>query len=250
VNPALHISYDDQIMNFAARNGRIDPSTGAHNLTTGDLRMLSVWISTAIEEAWNRPRGKDWVWPFLVNSATLTVTSGIIALADISYGPWISLWSADPRTANSNAYRVPVRVIDASGIYPQCDLGSVFGLYVARVPEFSSTQWSGATSYVTGDVVYDSTTGQCWRAKTAVTGGTGIVLSNATYWEEQLIPRQFGDYLTWSCLSMARDAAGQEQTAERLANSGLEALEREFIAAFRDSPTGSGKPFYVGGLWR
>ena len=250
MNPALHISFDDMVRNYASRRGMINGTTGAVELSVGELRMFSVWLSNAMKEAWDKPRGKDWVWPFTVTSTTaLTVTSGVIALADISYGPWFSLWSADPRPANTSAYRVPIRMHDSSGIYPQTDLGSVFALYVPRAPEFDVTAWTNGTAVSAGAVRYDSTTGQCYRAKVAVPA-TPIELTDTTYWEEQLIPKNFNDYLTLSTFGMYFTTAGQHQTANAYADRANEDLEREFIAAFRDSPTGSGKPLYAGGLWR
>lgn len=251
MNSALHISYDDMVRNYASRRMMIDDSTAAVSLSVGELRTFSVWVSNAMKEAWDKPRAKDWVWPFAVQSnSSVTVTSGVISLSDLSYPVWFSLWSAEPRPASSNAYRVPVRLHDSSGIYPQCDLGSVFALYVPRAPEFDSRQWTDLTAYAAGSVRYDSTTGQCWRAKIAVPASPSIPLSNSTYWEEQLIPRNFNDYLTLSTYGMWLASAGQHQTADGYANRAQEDLEREFIAAFRDCPSGSGKPLYAGGLWR
>lgn len=250
MNPALHTSYDALVRHYASLRSIINATTAAVSLTVGEQRSLSVWLSNAMAAAWDRPRGKDWVWPFTVTSdSTVPVTDGVIALADVSYGPWFSLWSADPRPASSSAYRVPIRMHDASGIYPQCDLGSVFALYVPRAPEFDSTAWTDSTAVSAGAVRYDSSTGQCYRAKIAVPA-TPIALTNTTYWEEQLIPKQFDDYLVLSALGMYHTTAGQHQTAEKYEQRATEDLESEFIAAFRDSPSGSGKPIYVGGLWR
>lgn len=250
MNRALHISYDDMLRNYASRRALINPDTGAVDMTVGEKKSFSVWLSNAMKEAWDKPRGKDWVWPFTVTSSSaLTVTDGVISLASISYGVWFSLWSADPRPASSNAYRIPIRLHDSSGIYPQCDLSSVFALYVPRAPEFDSAAWTDSTAVSQGLVRYDSTTGQCYRAKIDVPA-TSIALSNTTYWEEQLIPKNFNDYLTLSTWSMYQSTTGQEQKAARYEEEANSDLEREFIAAFRDSPTGSGKPLYAGGLWR
>lgn len=251
MNSALHISYDDLLRNYASNRQHIDPTTGDVDMTVGAKRTFAVWASNAMKEAWDKPRGKDWVWPFSVqSSSSVTVTDGVITLADLSYPVWFSLWSAEPRPASSNAYRVPIRLHDSSGIYPQCDLGSVFALYVPRAPEFDSRQWTDLTAYAAGAVRYDSTTGQCWRAKIAVPASPSIPLSNSTYWEEQLIPKNFNDYLTLSTVGMYHASVGQTQTADVYAARAQEDLEREFIAAFRDSPSGSGKPLYAGGLWR
>ena len=250
MNPALHISYDDLVLNQAAQRDMLDPTTGASTFTTGEKMALAIWFTNALKEAWDRPRGKDWVWPFTVTSATLTVTSGVIALADVSYGPWFSLWSEDPRPANSAAYRIPVRMHDASGIYPQCDITSVFGLYVPRAPELSSVAWIAATAYDAGTVRYDSTTGQCYRAKIAVTASPAVLLTNTTYWEEQLIPKNFNDYLSYYALAKYWTSKGNHGSADKCDQDALDDLEREYIAAFRDSPSGSGKPIYAGGAWR
>jgi len=250
MNPALHISYDDMVRNYASRRGLINSSTAAVELSVGEARMFSVWLSNAIKEAWDKPRGKDWVWPFTVTSnSALAVTDGVIALADISYGPWFSLWSSDPRVATASGYRVPIRMHDTSGIYPQTDLGAVFALYVPRAPEFDSTAWTNSTAVTAGGVRYDSTTGQCYRAVINVPA-TAIPLTNTTYWEEQLIPKNFNDYLTLSTFGMYHTTSGQHETAGKYAADALDDLENEFIACYRDSPTGSGKPLYAGGLWR
>lgn len=248
MNPALHITYDSLLLAVAARRNRVDATTGAHDFSTGDLVTLGIVLSDAMEDAWNRPRGKNWVWPFLVSSATLTVTSGVIALADISYGPWFSLWSADPRPQSSTAYRVPVRLHDSSGIYPADSLASVFGLYMPRAPEFSSSAWAASTAYDAGAVRYHSASGICYRAKIDVPD-TAIAITNTTYWEEMLIPREFYTFLVETAQAEYYRAAGQISTAENRDASAKEALENEYVAA-RNGPTGSGNPWTTGGIWR
>lgn len=247
MNAALHITYSALLLAIAARRNRI--SGTAHDFSTGELTTLGILIGDAMESAWNRPRGKNWLWPFVIQSATLTVTSGAIAPADINYGPWISLWSADPRPESSTAYRVPVRLRDSSGIYPADNLSSVFALYFNRAPEFNSTAHGATTAYAVGDVVYDATTGNCYRCKATVGASSGILLSNATYWEEMLIPREFYTYLVETVQAEYHRACGQPDTAALCDARAQESLEQEFIAA-KDGPTGSGKPWTVGGTWQ
>jgi len=248
MNTALHTSYKDMVLNQAVRRGRINSSTGAEDLTTGEKLSLSVLFSNALKDAWEKPRGRDWAWPFVISSGTFTVTSGALSLSDLSYPIWVSLWSADPRPASTSAYRIPVRVSDASGIYPQDTITSLFALYIARVPQFNSTAWAANTAYDAGTIRYDDTTGQCWRAKIAVPS-SGILLSNTTYWEEQLIPLQFQNYLTLRALSDYCSISGKPDESAKLNNEAMAELDQEFAVAFRTGPSGSGKPWISGGTW-
>jgi len=248
MNTALHISYADFLLMHAADRGRIDGTTGTQNFTTGEKVSLGIWFTDAMKQAWEKCKGKDWVWPFLVQSATLTVTSGAIALTSVDYAAWVSLWSADPRPATTTGYRIPIRVADSSGIYPHDNLTSVFGLYIPRAPEFNSTAWEADTAYDAGTVIYHTTSGNCYRAKIAVTTAS-IAITNTTYWEEQLIPRDFDSYLSLMVAAAYERSAGRPDEEARLESKADDALSIEFAAAFKGGPSGSGKPWTAGGTW-
>lgn len=84
-----------------------------------------------------------WVWrddnprfafPFSVSSDTVTVTDGAIALSDLGDGTWCSLWSTDPRPANSGARPIHATVgLDA--VHPVTAETSVFAFFRTAVPQ-------------------------------------------------------------------------------------------------------------------
>jgi hypothetical protein len=250
MNPALHVTYDYMVFSYAARAGWIDVNTGVPSLTTGQRVTFDLWLTNMMKEAWDRPRGRDWVWKFTVlTNPDMPVVNGVIDPTEIEYGVWVSLWTSDPRPVGTNACPVAVRMMDNDGIYPETTEGSVFALYVRRSPEFNSTPWAANTAYNLGTVRYDAGTGQCFRALQDVPN-SGIALTDEDYWEEMLIPRNFVNYLTMSVYSLHLGAdGGQDGRAAKMQEMADDDLEREYVQNFRDSPMGSGKPLTYGGIW-
>ena len=100
------------------RLGFYNNATGASTLQAGDKAQALGFLNNAMRDAWERPRGKDWVWPWTVQGmANVTLTSGAIPIATLDYPIFFSVWSADPDTVNSTAYFIPA-TWSVNGIVP------------------------------------------------------------------------------------------------------------------------------------
>jgi hypothetical protein len=110
-------------------------------------------------------------------------------------GDVLEIWSLNPRL-NLNATTVYYTLNDNGILIPPGGPASVYIDFMKRAPDFSGTPWYSTTTYNTGDVIYYSPTGECYKATTGnlnqppPSSGT----SN-DYWEMQQIPEVFCRYV-------------------------------------------------------
>ncbi len=71
--------------------------------------------------------------PCMVNSATVTVTNGLIAAADVG-NRCCSLWESDPRPAGATRRAVSAYV-SQQGVHPERSYSSVFAFYEIATPQ-------------------------------------------------------------------------------------------------------------------
>ncbi len=233
----------------------IDGTTGVITVPMDVQVKCAKWISNVYKDCWELPQARDWIWPFAVLNKTVTVTNGAIALADISYGRWVSVWSADPRPTTapgnvSQACGIPIRSLDQDGIWlsdsPNSS-GQVFVFYIPRVPEFTHVPVVSMTTYALDDLVYDSSTGDCFRALGAYAGST---ILDATKWERQLLYKNLQSATALLAESAYMRSLSNFDEASARKGEALKALDKEFIAAFPNSPGVPRAPYTGTGVWR
>lgn len=77
------------------------------------------------------------------------------------------------------------------------ELSSISGstVWVEKRPrplQFTRVAYDAGTAYVLGDVVYDATTGECYRC---IQAGTGNAVTDTDYWTLQEIPDWMNEYI-------------------------------------------------------
>lgn len=225
--------------------------------------VLTGLLSNASKQCWEMPEGKGWVWPFTVLTKTLTPdpATGMISLADIDYGVWLSLWFADPRPASSGGrtavtYPIPWNA-DSAGIWPVQVPATIFAFYIPRAPEYTLTPVVRATEYDVDDLVYDGVdnvavdatpaTGQCYRC--LIADSSGADLYDPAKWQEQAVYKHFQSAMAQYAQSDWLESKGNYDTAAQMNASAREDLERKFLGIYPNSPTGNLPPWISGGCW-
>jgi len=122
------------------------------------------------------------------------------------------VYARNPRTSDypgALAFHLTDNGVQPSSLAPN----RVWIEFRKRPPEFTSVEWVAATAYVTGDVVYVDSTGQCYKA---LQDGTGKDPTTETaYWEVQPVPFVLNKFLKRAVYSDLLAEDGQESKAER-----------------------------------
>lgn len=169
------------------RLNMVDDATGALSATLGkQIRALGL-LNNAMRTIWEKPRGKGWVWPWTVQSKTVTLTAGAISLTDLDYPIFFSVWNTNPDAVDATAWNIPARW-GVDGIVPSDQsLGSYFVFYIPRAPEYTLTAVAGATTYQPEDLVLGAD-GECYRA---LTSALGSEISDTAKWAVQPVYKHF-----------------------------------------------------------
>jgi len=80
-------------------------------------------------------------------------------------------------------------------------------------PVFTSADYSAATAYAPGDVVYHDPTGDCYLCTAATTGNAP---TNSSFWRRQLIPAYLGEAAKLHALAETQQEDGQYDKANFL----------------------------------
>jgi len=126
-------------------------------------------------------------------------------------GEIMAIWDADP---TSGAYARKVRyllnedrvlLIDATG-----ETGNVWVQFLLPQPRFTTDDFSIATTYAAGDIVFYNTTGDCYIARQSTTGN---LPTDSEYWRRYRIPAFLADYLKFYALAETLSEDGQMDKA-------------------------------------
>ena len=220
------------------RIGRVN-SDGTVSATQGDKVIVAGALGNWMRTIWEQPAGKDWVWPWTVQTASnVTLTGNAIPLSTIDYGMWWSVWSADPRTDGSTAYFIP-STWGAGGIKPQdVTLGSYFVFYIPRTPEFTTTVVAVSTAYTADQIVYDDgrsghSKGQCYRCVTAYTSASSdsaldTELADTTKWIVQTVHKEFQTTLELGAFSQWLQSKREFAEAKAMEEAAYDELSDRF----------------------
>jgi len=191
-----------QLLENICRTAGIEPS----RLLTDDSLAIRDFINSALREGW-----EYYPWPYL-----MVVTSDTVAnIDDYSEYDLFSINKYDPR---DKRYPGPYTFsVDAGGINIIPDLtatDTVFLKYRERWYPFTGSVYSASTTYATGDMAYDSTTGDYYRS--LVSSNLAGSLSNALVWDRREIPDFLFEFAKYSVLGELREAEGQGEKARAL----------------------------------
>lgn len=181
----------------AARND----TTGLYEPTVKQKAGAAQMLTLACEYAW-----QDWsswaLLPSLTESASVTPNgSHVITWADLQYASKWSLWTTDPRASYEADDGVWERyrrrgVQHADGVLVVDDPeAAMTAFYQKAAPQFTHVNVVSATTYATGDLVWDGTdgtitttaTGHCYKALGAYAGST---IADTTKWRVQSAPEE------------------------------------------------------------
>ena len=260
----LLMTFMELLLDLEQRCGlNSESALGAVTSSALTRATLARALSNAAKQCWEMPEGKNWVWPFTVLTKTVTPdpTTGKIALSDLDYGCWLSLWSADPRPASSagrtaNAYPISWNA-DSEGIWPAEVTATVFAFYIPRTPEYTSTAVVRATTYAVDAIVYDGVdnvavdatkaTGQCYRNLVSATGAN---LYDATKFQVQPVSKHFQSAMAGYAQAQYLRSTGNYDVAAAMDADAREDLERKFLGIYPNSSTGNVPPWVQRGAWR
>jgi hypothetical protein len=98
-----------------------------------------------------------------------------------------------------------VLLIDATG-----ETGNVWVQFLLPQPRFTTDDFSVATAYAAGDIVFYNTTGDCYIARQSTTGN---LPTDSEYWRRYRIPAFLADYLKFYALAETLSEDGQMDKA-------------------------------------
>ena len=228
INPTL-VTYDSIATDIADAVG-LTPDTvvgGQVTWTENNRRKIARFATAAARWAYY-PANAEVKWPGLLVGASISLSSGAFHLSQVDYSDQFTLWSEDPRPVNSNAFSINA-TISGFYVYPATTLATVFAIYVPRPPEFTTTQWLIATAYILDDLVYDSTTGRCYRC---ILANTGQAVTNTTYWLPQDVLKILNEAIMTKAASTWQNAGGNEPDIARSNNEAAQyELDRAWVRA-------------------
>ncbi len=179
----------------------------------------NLYYTTALPVSGTEPPAAPWV------QAPAPITRDLDTVFEV--------YRSDPRD-NPRALRTPWLVGAAGLTLPEVSPGGfVWVHYRLSPPKLSGSEWSSATAYAPGDVVYDDASGDCWVCLVA---GTNLPpLTNPTLWARQVLPKLLEDAVALGIASDLFGAAGQYDQAGRLDSRSKEALVTAYDRALGQS---------------
>lgn len=261
---ALLMTYRELLTDLEQRLGlNSDATLGVITSSPFTEASLARFLSNASKTCWETPEGKDWVWPFTVQTATLTPgVNGVIDPAGVDYGVWLSLFNIDPRPVGSagptNAYYGISWTQDSAGIWPNLCPATLFAFFIPRAPEFSMNPVVRATEYDLDDVVYDGvddvavdatpSTGQCYRC--LADGNSGAELYDPTKWAVQTVYKNFQSAMAQYAHATWLRSKGNYDVATEMDGLADADLQRKWAGLYTTSPTGHRPAHVSNGQWR
>lgn len=101
------------------------------------------------------------------------------------------------------------------GIVPLAAVGArVYVIFRKRVPQFTATPWSGTPNYAVNALVYDDTTGDCYKA---IQAGINHAVTDAAYWGKVEFPARLKNFVVAAAYADAQ--RGDDQTGKAQAES-------------------------------
>lgn len=199
-------------------------------------------LTTALRYAWN------WAeWPELQRTRERTPSSGLITWEESGQPDMGTIYGVTIDDPNTTVNPRPVLWrYDASGLGIRVfDVtGNVFVRHSRKAPELTTTAWASGTTYATGAVAYDATTGECYESLQG--SNTNHAVTDATWWRVIEIPHLLRTALPRGAAALRTGMAAQKQTETLLRRHMDELLGME-MEQFR-SRAGQHQQFIVSNL--
>jgi len=138
-------------------------------------------------------------------------------------GEVLAVHTANPRISPS-ALELGFWLSD-NGIQIDGEMSAVWVEFCLRPPEFTSQPYDPATTYAAGSVRYLASTGQCYRAREAVTAEAP---NTSSKWEEMRLPYVLSRYATQAAYADVLTADGQHDNAGRVLSAANDYIAQEW----------------------
>jgi hypothetical protein len=205
-----------------------DPATWPGS--AGQQELVADLATQALREAWHNA-----IWSSIRSLEERTVETDA---DDNKYIPFaetgldtidhvFAITRSDPRANKAPMelhFWVSARGFEVARLAP----ATAFVQYRVRPPQLTRVAYSGATTYAEGDLVYDATSGDCYRS--LVGSNTGNAVSSATHWERQRIPEFLSEYVRRATFAELLRNDGRGDRADIEAGRAFSELERTLIA--------------------
>lgn len=222
-------------------------TTGVYEPTVAQKADAAQWLTLACEFGW-----QDWspsiLLPSITESGSVTPSSSVIAWSDLKYSSKWSLWTTDPRSsyeAEDGLWSTYARrgVQHANGVLVVDDpAAAMTAFYQKAAPKFTHVNVVSATTYASGDLVWDGTdgtittiaTGHCFKALGAYAGSA---IADTTKWEQQSAPEEMRQALWRRVNEMRLElSAGQPATSNQAGGTAASMMEDLYLRHLRTAP--------------
>lgn len=213
------------VIEGTAMLGGVSPSDPVYTQIAPELAHH---ITTAYRLAWDL-----YDWPETLCYIADTIESHPTATS-AKYLPWTNgdrdiktlfgVSKYDPRVKEHPEPITGYRLGPDGFYFPETTETAVWLEYREPAPRFTSTAYAAGTAYVTGDLVYYSTTGECYRAKQSTTGNAP---TNTTYWLKLDFMALLDEAVKAAAHAARTRAEGREQTAAFIQSVVEDHLENE-----------------------
>lgn len=185
---------------------------------------------------WARIVWENAEWSGLVQYAERSIvvdadgisTVPLVASGETRIGSVFGVYDIDPRTAyNAQAFAYEVGLQNISLGIADTDTDTVWIRFRVPPPQFTRVAYNGATAYVVGDVVYDSTTGQSYYC---IQAGTGNAVTDTDYWEVQTVPDFMWEVIVRGAFAELLRNDGRGDRADTEEARALAELDRAVLA--------------------
>jgi hypothetical protein len=146
-------------------------------------------------------------------------------------GAVLEVWCDDPREC-AGAHQIPFVLRDDAIVMTPCDVsGSVWVVFQRATPALDLTVWVTGETIAQGDVRYDVTAGDCYRATAAISSGSNTTrpAAAASSWAVEPVPEHLETAINLGASVHYLRADGQEEKATRREAAAGMALERAIV---------------------
>lgn len=202
--------------------------------------VMGYWARIAWEEApWSdRLRYAERT---IVQDADGISTVPLAVTGEPTLGGVFGVFDIDPRTGY-NADRIAYRPGPTAlylGVYQATT--TVWVQYRDPAPQFTRVAYNGATTYAAGDVVYDSTTGECYLS--AKGANTGNAVTNTEWWTKQDVPAYLWEVIVRGAFAELLRNDGRPDRADVEEARAMAELDRAVLA--QESQQGQEREFHI-----
>ena len=181
------------VLHGIARMGGVNPAEGDY--TDAYVWGLAEFVNMRVREGW------EWIfWPEWTVSEERTPVDDVVSLEQSGETEIGEVFGVSKNDSDSNENTQWISWKRTSGgIYVPDAPSTVWVRFRLRPPEFTGVEYVGTTAYVTGDVVYVVSAGECYKALQGSTGQNPV--TESSYWELVEFPYVLGNFVKRAALA-------------------------------------------------